>query len=195
MTEENPFDIDEKASALEEKEEGKKDGEEEEGEGAEEMEEDKGDQQGEESGQEPKTEEEEEEKEEEGGGEKAEGDEESAEKDEEEDKQDREEEAGKDEELPNPAEKGHRPKVRRSKTKCISNAGDVQLCCCVTSGTWIAHRKKRGRRREPMRTKSSPSQLRGRSMIPTVRPESRTSRAIRRWSWRARPQRETKLRR
>lgn len=125
MTDENPFDIDEKASTLEEKEEEKKDGEEE-GEGTEEMEEDKVDQQGEESGQETKTEEEKEE-----GGEKTEGDEESAEKDEEEDKQAREEEAGKDEELPTPAEKGHRPKVCRPRNECISDTGDVRTCGCV----------------------------------------------------------------
>ncbi|XP_071391101.1 midasin-like [Centroberyx affinis] len=106
--EENPFDIDEKPMALDEKEGGEKDGEEEEG--AEGMEEDQPDQPGEENGQEPKTEEEEEE----GGGEKAEGDEESAEKDEgeeeEEEKEDRGQEAGKEEDLVIPNDKGQKPK-------------------------------------------------------------------------------------
>ncbi|XP_035534963.1 midasin [Morone saxatilis] len=100
--EENPFDIDEKATALDEKEEGQKDGDEEEG--AEEMEEDQTDQPGEENGQEPKVEEEEEQ---EGGEEKAEGDEESAEKDEEEE---RGQEAGRDEDRTVPDDKGHKPK-------------------------------------------------------------------------------------
>ncbi|XP_042247008.1 midasin [Thunnus maccoyii] len=105
--EENPFDIDEKAMAPDEKEDGQKDGEE--GEGAEEMEEEQSDQATEENGQQPKTEEEEE-----GGGEKAEGDEESAEKDqveeEEEEKEERGEEAGRDEDLTVPNDKGNKPK-------------------------------------------------------------------------------------
>ncbi|TMS12010.1 hypothetical protein E3U43_016968 [Larimichthys crocea] len=101
--EENPFDIDEKATAVDEEEDGQKDGDEEQ------MEEDQTDQPGDENGQEPKTEEKEEE---EGrGGEKAEGDEESAEKDEEEeDKEERGQEAGKDEDLTIPKDEGHKPK-------------------------------------------------------------------------------------
>ncbi|CAK6975580.1 Hypothetical predicted protein [Scomber scombrus] len=105
--EENPFDIDEKTMALDEKEDGQK--EEEEGEGAEEMEEEPSDQAAEENGQEPKTEEEEEG----GGGEKAEGDEESAEKnevEEEEEKEEKGDQAGKDEDLSVPNDKGEKPK-------------------------------------------------------------------------------------
>ncbi|KAK9531216.1 hypothetical protein VZT92_010656 [Zoarces viviparus] len=105
--EENPFDIDEKAMAQDEKEDGQKDGGEEAEEGGEKMEEDQADQPGEENDQEPKTEEGEKDKEEEGGGEKAEGDEECAEKDEEEEKG---QEAGRDENLTIPNDKGPKPK-------------------------------------------------------------------------------------
>ncbi|KAM6992726.1 LOW QUALITY PROTEIN: midasin [Tautogolabrus adspersus] len=106
--EENPFDIDDKTTSLDEKEDGQKDGdneEEQKEEGAEQMEEEQTDQPGEENAQEPKTEEEEEE----GGGERAEGDEESAEKDEEE-KEEGGEEAGRDKEHTVPNEEGHKPK-------------------------------------------------------------------------------------
>ncbi|XP_060907246.1 midasin [Labrus mixtus] len=106
--EENPFDIDDKATPLDEKEDGQKDGdneEEQKEEGAEQMEEEQTDQPGEEKTQEPKTEEEEEE----GGGERAEGDEESAEKDEEE-KKEGGEEAGRDEDHTVPNDEGHKPK-------------------------------------------------------------------------------------
>uniref|UniRef100_A0A3Q3NKD3 Midasin n=1 Tax=Labrus bergylta TaxID=56723 RepID=A0A3Q3NKD3_9LABR len=109
--EENPFDIDDKATPLDEKEDGQKDGdneEEQKEEGAEQMEEEQTDQPGEEKTQEPKTEEEEEE---EGGGERAEGDEESAEKDEdEEEKEKGGEEAGRDEDHTVPNDEGHKPK-------------------------------------------------------------------------------------
>uniref|UniRef100_A0A8C4E8F0 Midasin n=1 Tax=Dicentrarchus labrax TaxID=13489 RepID=A0A8C4E8F0_DICLA len=103
--EENPFDIDEKPTTLDEKEEGQKDGDKEE-EGAEEMEEEQTAQPGEENGQEPKVKEEEEQ---EGGEEKAEGDEESAEKDEDEEEE-RGQEAGRDEDRTVPDDKGHKPK-------------------------------------------------------------------------------------
>ncbi|XP_035851556.1 midasin isoform X1 [Sander lucioperca] len=106
--EENPLDIDEKGTALDEKEDGQKDGGEEE-EGAEKMEEEQTEQPGEESGQEPRTEEEGGGEGEEGG-EKAEGDEESAEKDEEEKEEERGQEAGRDEDLTIPNDKGHNPK-------------------------------------------------------------------------------------
>ncbi|TKS75776.1 Midasin MIDAS-containing protein [Collichthys lucidus] len=102
--EENPFDIDEKATALDEEEDGQKDGDEEQ------MEEDQTDQPGDENGQEPKTEEKEKEEEEGGGGEKAEGDEESEKDEEEEDKEERGQEAGKDEDLTIPKDEGHKPK-------------------------------------------------------------------------------------
>ncbi|XP_034060418.1 LOW QUALITY PROTEIN: midasin [Gymnodraco acuticeps] len=103
--EENPFDIDEKSTALDEKEEdGQKEGEEE---GAEKMEEEQTELPGEEKGQEPKTEEEEQEG---GGGEKAEGDEESAEKNEEEEEKGKGEEAGRDEDLSVPNDEGQKPK-------------------------------------------------------------------------------------
>ncbi|XP_044025553.1 midasin [Siniperca chuatsi] len=111
VDEENPFDMDDKAMALDEKEDRQKDGDEEEG--VEGMEEDRTDQPGEENSQEPMTEEEEEE----GGGEKAEGDKESAEKDEEEEEEEEEEEkeergqeARRYEDLTIPNDKGHKPK-------------------------------------------------------------------------------------
>uniref|UniRef100_A0A3Q4BJ07 Midasin n=1 Tax=Mola mola TaxID=94237 RepID=A0A3Q4BJ07_MOLML len=100
---ENPFDINEKAMALDEKE-----GVEEDGEGTEKMEEDQTDQPGEEKSQEPKTEEEEE-----GERETEEGDDESAEKDEEEDnKEEKRLEVGKDESQPEgaPPDQVHKPK-------------------------------------------------------------------------------------
>lgn len=104
-SEENPFDIDEKSTALDEKEEdGPKEGEEE---GAEKMEEEQTELPGEEKGQEPKTEEEEQEG---GGGEKAEGDEESAEKNEEDEEKEKGEEAGRDEDLSVPNDEGQKPK-------------------------------------------------------------------------------------
>uniref|UniRef100_A0A8C3G6C5 Midasin n=1 Tax=Cyclopterus lumpus TaxID=8103 RepID=A0A8C3G6C5_CYCLU len=92
---ENPFDIDEKAMAQEEKEDGQKDGDDEAEEGGEKMDEEQADQPGEENDQEPKTEEGEKD-DEEGGGEKAEGDEECEEE---------EEGAAEDEEQPESAER------------------------------------------------------------------------------------------
>lgn len=194
-SEENPLNIDEKAMALDEKEDGQKDGEEEEKEeGAEEMEEDQTDQPGEESSQEPKTEGEEEE---EGEGEKAEGDKDSAEKDEEEeeDKEERGQEAGKDEDLTTPTDKGHKPKVCMSKTKCTyeqRRCPYTWFYCCVTYGTCNVYRR---RRRELGRMRSSQSQLRGRSTTQTVKLESRMFRATRLWSWQERLQRGIKPRR
>ncbi|XP_034383471.1 midasin isoform X3 [Cyclopterus lumpus] len=108
--EENPFDIDEKAMAQEEKEDGQKDGDDEAEEGGEKMDEEQADQPGEENDQEPKTEEGEKD-DEEGGGEKAEGDEECADKDDEkEEEEERGQEAGRDEELTIPNDKGPKPK-------------------------------------------------------------------------------------
>ncbi|XP_032398227.1 midasin [Etheostoma spectabile] len=107
--EENPLDIDDKGTALDEKEDREKDGGEEEEE-AEKMEEEQTEQPGEKSGQEPRTEEEEGGEGEEGG-DKAEGDEESSEKDEEEkEEEERGQEAGKDEDLTIPNDKGQDPK-------------------------------------------------------------------------------------
>lgn len=185
-SEENPFDIDDKATALDEKEDGQKDGDEGE-EGAEEMEEDQMEQPGEENGQEPKTEEQEEE---EGGGEKAEGDEESADKDEqEEEKEERGQEAGKDEDLTIPNDTGQKPKVCMSKN-CVSVHCVMNLC--VTVGTSNVNRR---RRKEQVRMRSSLSQLRGRSTTQTVRLERRTFRVTQQWSWQERLQREIKLKR
>lgn len=101
-SEENPFDIDEKAMDMEEKGDGQKDEEKEDG--IEEMQEDKTEQPGEQKDQEPKSEGEGEE------GEKAEADEESAEKDEEE-KEHRGQQAGKEEDMTVPHDKGDKPKV------------------------------------------------------------------------------------
>ncbi|XP_036943295.1 midasin isoform X1 [Acanthopagrus latus] len=106
--EENPCDIDEKATALDEKEDGQKDGDDEE-KGAEEMEQEDTDQPGEENGQEPKMEDDDGE----GGGENTEADEESSVKDEEEGEEEKEErgqEAGKAEDLALPDDKGEKPK-------------------------------------------------------------------------------------
>lgn len=200
-SEENPFNIDEKAMALDEKEDEQRDGEEEEKEdGAEKMEEDQMDQPGEESSQEPKTEGEEEE---EGEGEKAEGDKDSAEKDEEEeeDKEDRGQEAGKDEDLTTPTDKGNKPKVCMPETKCTYEQRRCPYTwfytwfyCCVTYGACNVYRRRR-RRRELGRMRSSQSQLRGRSTTQTVRLESRMFRATWLWSWQERLQREIKPRR
>lgn len=187
-SEENPFDIDEKATALDEKEDGQKDGDEE-GEGAEEMEEDQTDQPGEENGQEPKTEAEEEE----GGGEKADGEEESTEKDEvEEEKEERGQEAGRDEDLTIPNDKGHEPKVCMSKKYCTCALYTHSSVLCVTVATCNSYRR---RRKEQVMTRSSRSRLRGRSTTQTVRPESRAFRATQLWSWQERHRRGTRLKR
>lgn len=195
-SEENPFDIDEKAMAQDEKEDGQKDGGEEAEEGGEKMEEDQADQPGEENDQEPKTEEGEKDKEEEeGGGEKAEGDEECAEKDEEEEKG---QEAGRDENLTIPNDKGPKPKVC---VKELLYPFDEHRRCphtwfrsvCHLLGLSNAYRRRR--RKEQARMRSSPRQPRGRSTTQTVRPESRAFRATQLWSWQERRRRETKPKR
>ncbi|KAM9840331.1 midasin [Aulostomus maculatus] len=109
--EENPFDIDEKDMATDEKDSGQKDEEEE---GAEQMEEDQSDQPGEDNGQEqePKTEE----GDEEGGVDQREGDEGPAEKDEveEEEKEEQRQDAGQDE---GRDDKGQKPKDEEAEDK------------------------------------------------------------------------------
>lgn len=191
-SEENPCDIDEKATAMDEREDGQKDEDEvDEEKGAEEMEQEQTDQPGEENVQEPKTEDNDGE-----GGENAEADEESSVKDEEEEeKAERGQEAGKDEDLAIPNDKGEQPKVCRPTNyytffqhrSCLHTK-----FYCVTIWTCNAYRR---RTKELVKMRSSQSLLRGRSTTQTVRLESRMFRVIQLWSWQGRRQRETKLKR
>lgn len=184
--EENPFDIGEKDMDVDGKEDGQdtaaeEDKTEAEEEGGETMQDDQTEQPGEEEeeeGQEPKPEDDEE-----GGGEgeKAEGDENAVEDEEKEENEKNKREDGRgDQTVPN--EKEEKQQV------CVS-----QKACCMKCYTFlrcaVVYRKRK------TTTKCSRSRPTDRNMMPTVRPEKRTSRANQPWSSGERRRRKIRLKR